>query len=111
MTRNWTCHSCGVTASFQPGHPAVEHPTGWAEEDEGWRCLGCRRKTVVEGAVSGGERGGGAKGRRALTEFELLRDPEASDQLIAKRVRCSTGLIAPVRAALRQAGKLPLSTT
>jgi hypothetical protein len=51
--------------------------------------------------------------RRALTEFELRRDPAASDRLIAKRAKCPTAFVAPVRAALRKAGRLapPSSST
>jgi hypothetical protein len=54
-----------------------------------------------------------ASRRRALTEFELLRDPAASDHLIAKRAKCPTAFVAPVRAALRKAGRLapPSSST
>ena len=52
---------------------------------------------------------GRASRRRALTEFELLRDPAASDRLIAKRVQCPTHVVAPVRAALRRAGRLTSS--
>ncbi|MGH2964739.1 MAG: hypothetical protein ACRDMH_05075 [Solirubrobacterales bacterium] len=56
---------------------------------------------------------GKARRRRALTEFELLRDPAASDHLIAKRAQCPTRFVPPVRAALRKAGRLarPSSST
>jgi hypothetical protein len=57
----------------------------------------------------GSEAGRSARRRRALTEFELLRDPEASDQLIAKRARCPTASVRPVRAALLALGELPAS--
>ena len=55
--------------------------------------------------------GAKARRRRALTEFELLRDPAASDRLIAKRAKCPTAFVAPVRAALRKAGKLAPGST
>jgi hypothetical protein len=48
-----------------------------------------------------------AQRRRALTEFELRRDPGASDQVIAKRARCTTASVRPVRSALREQGALP----
>ena len=51
-----------------------------------------------------------ANRRRALTEFELRRDPDASDQLIAKRARCSTAAVRPVRSALMEQGALPAPT-
>ena len=44
--------------------------------------------------------------RRALTEFELRRDPGASDQVIAKRARCTTASVRPVRTALLEQGTL-----
>jgi hypothetical protein len=50
-----------------------------------------------------------AKRRRALTEFELRRDPEASDQLIAKRAGCSTAAVRPIRDALLEQQTLPPS--
>jgi hypothetical protein len=50
--------------------------------------------------------GAKARRRRALTEFELLRDPAASDRLIAKRAKCPTAFVPPIRAALRKAGRL-----
>jgi hypothetical protein len=54
--------------------------------------------------------GATARRRRALIEFELLRDPAASDRLIAKRANCLTAFVRPVRAALRKAGRpAPLS--
>jgi hypothetical protein len=62
---------------------------------------------VVDRAAA--EAGADAKAhrRRALTEFELLRDPAAADHVIAKRVRCATVMVSPVRRALREAGQLP----
>lgn len=50
--------------------------------------------------------GATARRRRALTEFELLRDPAPSDRLIAKRAKCPTDFVSPVRAALRKAARL-----
>ena len=42
--------------------------------------------------------------RRALTEFELRRDPDASDQLIASRARCTSRSVRPVRSGSSGAG-------
>ncbi len=53
---------------------------------------------------------GWASRRHALIEFELLRDREATEMEIAKRASCSTAVVRKVRAALREAGKLPEST-
>jgi hypothetical protein len=61
---------------------------------------------VIEAAASNDAADATKRRRRALTEFELLRDPSATDALIAKRVNCATRTVAPVRAALREAGQL-----
>jgi hypothetical protein len=106
MGRMWTCTRCQVTVSFPPDGQQPASPTGWAQCDGEWRCLGCRRQQVAESASEGTGTERNRRRRRALTEFELVRDPGASDQLIAKRVRCPTALVRPVRASLRDAGKL-----
>ena len=74
--------------------------------DGEWLCLRCRRERVMAEASTVAAEGGKARRRRALTEFELLRDPEASDHLIAKRAQCPTPVVRPVRAALLRAGRL-----
>lgn len=109
MASSWTCGRCLVTVTFRPGGPRPSCPTGWAQCDEEWRCLGCRRAEVAASVAGGSQAGHSARRRRALTEFELLRDPDASDQLIAKRVRCPTASVRPVRAALLAAGTPPFS--
>jgi len=106
MARTWTCSRCDVTATFEAGGSEQRSPTGWAEHGGEWRCLGCRRAEVAESAFDGSQDGRSARRRLALTEFELLRDPSASDQLIAKRVRCPTASVRPVRRALHDAGRL-----
>ena len=106
MDRMWTCSRCRVKVTFPRGGHQPPSPTGWARCDGEWRCLGCRREQVAESASAGAGSERSRTRRRALTEFELVRDPGASDQLIAKRVRCPTALVGPVRASLRDAGKL-----
>ena len=106
-SRTWTCARCGVVASFQPDSTQPTRPEGWAKENGEWRCLGCRREEVVDAIPLGTGTEGRTQRRRALTEFELLRDPAATDQLIAKRARSSTAMVRPIRTALREAGKLP----
>ena len=44
--------------------------------------------------------------RRNLLEFEMLRDPDAGDFEIARRAKCPTARVAPVRRELVEAGKL-----
>jgi hypothetical protein len=105
VSRSWTCTRCGMTTSYLAGAKAPRKPEGWAREKDGWRCLRCRRDEVVE-AVS--EEGGDkAAQRKALIEFELMREPEANDRDIARRAGCQAPLVGPVRAALRKEGRLP----
>jgi hypothetical protein len=107
MGASWTCARCGVTARFDMTTRAPSHPEGWAQRGGEWQCLSCRRAEVVDGAATGDQRGRSGRRRRALTEFELLRDPVAPDHLVAKRVRCATAMVRPVRASLQKEGKLP----
>ncbi len=104
--KSWTCVGCDVTASFGPPH-ASKTPDGWIKQSRGWLCLHCRREEVVASATADTREGRRVERRGALAEFELLRDPEASDGMIAQRIKSSTAIVRPVRARLREAGKLP----
>jgi hypothetical protein len=108
MTRKWSCARCGVVASFS-SQGAGQEPEGWAREGGEWRCLNCRREEAMDLASIETDTEGKRVRRRALIEFELLRDPVARDQQIAKRARCSVNLVGPVREELRNARKLPPS--
>jgi hypothetical protein len=110
MGENWTCGRCRVTASFASGPDRPAEPMGWARANGEWRCLGCRRVEVVEAAAPENGTGASAARRRALTEFELLRDPSAPDRVIARRAKCPTRMVIPVRAALRAEGRLSSAT-
>ncbi len=102
----WTCLDCGVVASFDPPRTNGA-PDGWAEGERGWLCLNCRREAVVAGVDGENREARQSDRRRALTEFELLRDPGASDGAIARRAKTSSATVKPVRAQLRAAGRLP----
>ena len=106
MSGAWTCGRCGVKATFQAGHAPASQPNGWSRSTGEWRCLGCRRLEAIEAAPSNDGATLAANRRRALTEFELLRDPSAPDGTIAKRVKCPTTLVKPVRTALLADGRL-----
>jgi hypothetical protein len=95
-----------VRTSFLPGADEPVEPKGWVRVNGEWRCLACRRAEVLDAAATTGASGAATTRRRALAEFELLRDPTASDRLIAKRLKCNTAAVAPLRAALRAAGRL-----
>jgi hypothetical protein len=58
-------------------------------------------------AASGRGADGWASRREALMEFELLRTPDESDVVIAKRANCSTGHVRKAREGLKASGKLP----
>jgi hypothetical protein len=98
---------CGVTVSFPGNHSARSHPEGWGRRDGAWMCLGCRREAAMAAAASVGDSDSKSVRRRALVEFELLRDPEAADIVVARRARCSSAMVTPIRAALREQGRLP----
>jgi hypothetical protein len=106
MNESWTCNRCGVTARFGTGSEQPALPDGWAHTDGEWHCLACRRIAVIEAAGPRHGTGAGSARRLALTEFELLRDPSAPDRVIARRVKCSTSAVVPVRAELRAQGRL-----
>ena len=106
MGRSWHCERCGLTTTFRDDAPKSSKPEGWAKESGKWRCLRCRREEVMERAAAESGDEGKAAQRRALTEFELMRHPEASDREIARRVKCPSGLVAPIRESLVEAGKL-----
>ena len=103
--RTWTCADCGVVASFD--RPDGGEPDGWAKENGTWRCLGCRREKVIADATTTPDDAGRAATRQAIAEFELLRDPEASDGQVARRAKTSPAIVRPIRAELRASGKLP----
>jgi hypothetical protein len=95
-----------MTTTFADDAPKGSKPEGWAKEGKEWHCLRCRRELVMEAAAEEGDNGKAAQ-RKALTEFELMRDPEATDREIARRVKCPSGLVKPIREALQKEGKLP----
>jgi len=104
--KSWTCTDCGVVASYEPPRAGTA-PDGWARRGGDWLCLHCRREEVVAAVTGTTKAELNSERRRALTEFELLRDPSAADIVIARRVRCSSAMVRPVRASLLEAGKLP----
>ena len=50
-----------------------------------------------------------AQRRRALLEFELIRNPDQPDIIIARSASCPTVRVAPVRAELLAAGRIPVA--
>ena len=106
MGSSWTCDGCGVVASYGAGTVEPKQPEGWMREHGAWLCLRCRREHAMDEASNGTTAENKAQRRRALTEFELRRDPDASDQLIGRRARCPSRAVKPVRTALLKEGTL-----
>ena len=105
-SRSWRCSDCKVSVSFAAG-TAPTQPDGWVKKSNKWVCLRCQRERVMDRAASGQGADGWASRREALMEFELLRTPDESDVVIAKRANCSTGHVRKARQGLTAAGKLP----
>jgi hypothetical protein len=105
MDATWTCATCRVVASFaEPS--ALVLPVGWAKVEDGWSCLACRRQEVINAAAPANAVGAAGSRRRALIEFELMREPSAANHEIAKRAKCATFTVRPIRAALQADGRL-----
>lgn len=103
----WTCVDCAMVASFSAPVPRSAQPSGWRRGARGWLCLDCQREEVRASVPTTNDANGRNKRRRALVEFELRRDPQASDGQIAKRSSTSPAVVRPIRAELRQGGALP----
>lgn len=101
----WTCDGCEVNVSY-PKENAPEQPAGWAKSGKQWLCLRCRREEVMDQAAAKNGAEGWAPRRQALIEFELRRDPEATEVEVAKRAQCSSATVRKVRKTLRDAGEL-----
>jgi hypothetical protein len=104
-SRSWRCSDCNVSVSFAADR-APDQPDGWVKKSKKWVCLRCQRERVMDLAASGQGADGWASRREALMEFELLRTPDESDVVIAKRANCSTGHVRKARKSLVAAGKL-----
>jgi len=102
---SWTCSGCDVTVSY-PSDSTPKQPAGWAKSGRNWLCLRCRREEVMDQAAAKNGAEGWAPRRQALIEFELRRDPEATEVEVAKRAQCSSATVRKIRRALRDAGEL-----
>ena len=103
---SWKCNGCAVTVSYPADDAAPEQPGGWAKTRGKWLCLRCRREEVMDEAAAKDGADGWAPRRQALIEFELVRDPAATEVQVAKRAQCSSATVRKVRKALREQGKL-----
>jgi hypothetical protein len=80
-------------------------PANWTRSEDSNYCLSCRRamagETAVESASPGSSHDDLARLRRsAVIEFEIGRQPEATDRTIAQACRTSRTVVGRVRDAL-----------
>ncbi len=109
-TQEWTCDDCTVTASWMGDSEQGGLPPHWVEEGGVLYCLQCRRDRAAEAAVSdqdvevlSGERRVQLR-KIAMIEFELQRDPERANGLIARACHTSTPAVVKARRRLEEGG-------
>jgi len=107
---SWTCSRCHMSVRYLAGFPAPDAPEGWGKEAGALHCLNCRRELAATVAAVGADPCSPAEQRkvrqRALAEFELCRDPDRRDAVIANAAHTSRILVTKTRVALRAAGRL-----
>jgi hypothetical protein len=101
----WTCARCQVTVSFSHEVEQPRLPATWVREDGELYCLGCRREMAGEAGLAGVDEDATSQKRQqirsqARIEFEIQRDPDRQDNLIAKACRTSTVSVRKARARL-----------
>jgi hypothetical protein len=110
----WKCSDCGVRVTFDLAAPvespapstARSKPDHWVADERGWHCLRCQREAVLNQPTVEGAGTLAAQRRRALVQFELLREPGATDAEVARRAKCTSAQVAPVRRDLVHSGHL-----
>lgn len=103
-TRSWTCVRCVMTVRWMPGSELPDLPAHWSEEDGALHCLACRRELAVERALeAAADQSGEARAKlrtTALVEFELRRDSDRNNGVIAKACRSSVPAVVKARQRL-----------
>ncbi len=95
----WRCDRCEVTARWMAGFERTL-PSTWIVEDGLVHCLACRRALAGEAGI--GEHAmtpaGRVRARRdATVEFEIGRNAERSNQVIARACGTSAAVVAGAR--------------
>jgi hypothetical protein len=98
----WTCARCEMTVSFTDEVKRPRLPATWIKEEGLLYCLSCRREMAgdagVEGLAEDAPHDQRQKVRtRARIEFEIGRDPERKDNMIAKSCHTSTMAVRKAR--------------
>jgi hypothetical protein len=99
--KRWTCDRCAVSFGKIDGD-LCPRPESWTESEDGIFCLACSRANATDAALESVAKGCPPEDRvrirrTALIEFELRRQPEASDNSIARACRTSTVTVTKVR--------------
>jgi hypothetical protein len=94
-----------MTVSFAPEVKRPRLPSTWASEDGELYCLACRRDMAGEAGLVGVDADLPDQRRlqirsQARIEFEIKRDPDRQDNLIAKACGTSTVAVRKARARL-----------
>lgn len=103
---SWTCNRCEVTVSFSPEVKQPRLPPTWVRQEGELYCLSCRRDLAADAGLEGLDEDDIPSQRRlqlrshARIEFEIRRDPDRPDSLIAKSCGTSTFSVRKARARL-----------
>jgi hypothetical protein len=94
-----------MTVSFAPEVKRPRLPSTWTSEDGELYCLACRRDMAGEASLVGVDADLPDSQRlqirsQARIEFEIKRDPDRQDNLIAKACGTSTVAVRKARARL-----------
>ena len=94
-----------MTVSFAPDVKTPRLPSTWAKEDGELYCLACRRDMAGEAGLEGVDEDLNDQKRlqirsQARIEFEIKRDPDRRDNVIAKACGTSTVAVRKARARL-----------
>jgi hypothetical protein len=100
----WTCARCQVTVSFSHEVARPRLPATWVKEDGELFCLACRRDMAGEAGLDGIDEDAPSQRRQqirsqARIEFEIQREPDRTDNLIAKA--CGTSTVSVRKARVR----------
>lgn len=108
---SWTCGRCDVTVRWMPGHESGDLPESWIVVKEAVLCLACRRALAGDAGVelegSSLSRADRVRVRKEATiEFEVGRDADRSDQVIARACGTSPAAVHRARERIRDGGSL-----
>jgi hypothetical protein len=100
----WLCDRCGMTASLKGGEK-IALPDNWVNSEEGQFCLACRRERAAEAGLDEAPAQSSHKARAdlrrdALLGFEITRDPERPNAVIAQACKSSVFAVASTRTRL-----------